>query len=112
MIDGESLRHICQDPEMPSVSQALLWVTKAQDDPIYHYWADRYARARQCQMERLADDMIALADTADGKNAHAIRVMVDTRKWLMSKLMPKTYGDKVDLGITGDVNVTVKDSFK
>ena len=33
------------------------------------------------------------------------RLRVDARKWLMSKLMPKKYGEKLELG--GDLKVTL-----
>ena len=33
------------------------------------------------------------------------RLRVDARKWLMSKLMPKKYGEKLELG--GDLKVSL-----
>jgi hypothetical protein len=29
------------------------------------------------------------------------RLMVDTRKWLLSKMFPKKYGDKIDATLSG-----------
>jgi hypothetical protein len=29
------------------------------------------------------------------------RLKVDTRKWLLSKLQPKKYGDKLDMNVAG-----------
>ena len=40
------------------------------------------------------------------------RVLVDSIKWRAGRMMPKTYGDKIDVGVSGDVNITVKDAFK
>ena len=44
-------------------------------------------------MEQLADELIEIADTADKDTYNAMRLRVDTRKWLLSKLIPKVYGD-------------------
>ena len=68
--------------------------------------AVQYAKARDAMLEKMADDTLDIADqdpamTAEGKLdgvsvAHA-RLRVDTRKWLLSKLAPKKYGDKLEL---------------
>jgi hypothetical protein len=71
--------------------------------------ADRYARAREDLIERIANEVLELSDAdvgeqPDGKKDWAAvqkhRLQVDTRKWLLSKLAPKKYGDKLEL--TGD----------
>ena len=71
--------------------------------------ADRYARAREDLIERIANEVIELSDAdvglqPDGKKDWAAvqkhKLQVDTRKWLLSKLAPKKYGDKLEL--TGD----------
>jgi hypothetical protein len=73
---------------------------------------DRYARARELQSECWADEINEIAD--DGRNdwmtikrggeevevenkevVNRSRLRVDTRKWLMSKLHPKVYADKI-----------------
>lgn len=76
------------------------------DDPEL---ADEYARAREELIERIAQEVLDLSDadvgiTPDGKKDWAAiqkhKLQVDTRKWLLSKLAPKKYGDKLEL--TGD----------
>lgn len=37
------------------------------------------------------------------------RLQVDARKWYLSKVLPKVYGDKLDLNHSGGVTVRVKD---
>jgi hypothetical protein len=39
----------------------------------------------------MADDLI---DIADNDTSEQVRYRVDARKWLMSKVLPKTFGDK------------------
>lgn len=76
------------------------------DDPEL---AKEYARAREELIERIAQEVLDLSDadvgiTPDGKKDWAAiqkhKLQVDTRKWLLSKLAPKKYGDKLEL--TGD----------
>jgi len=76
---------------------------------------NKYARAKQAGMERWADDIVELADeerivtkTVTRKDGSVeviemdivdrARLQVDSRKWLLSKLAPKKYGDKLELG--------------
>lgn len=73
-----------------------------------------YARARKAQAEAWADKLAAIADDATGdfitvedgdgtkvkvnhENINRSRLRADTYKWLMSKLHPSVYGDKLDL---------------
>lgn len=71
--------------------------------------ADRYTRAREELIERMAQEVLELSDSdvglqPDGKRDWAAvqkhKLQVDTRKWLLSKLAPKKFGDKLEL--TGD----------
>ena len=85
---------------------------------------DRYARAKDASLEAMADETLEIADTVAGDTFEGddgivriapdvvarARLRVDTRKWLLSKLAPKKYGDKVDVqhGGTVDLSLTVK----
>ena len=67
--------------------------------------AERYARAREDLIERMASEVIELSDkdvdVIEGKKDWAAvqkhRLQVETRKWLLSKLAPKRYGEKLEL---------------
>jgi hypothetical protein len=82
-------------------------------------FSQKYARAKQAQAEVMADEILDIADdsskdainTEEGKvyqNSEFInrsRLRVDSRKWLMSKMLPKKYGDRIENRITdGDGN--------
>lgn len=88
---GESLRKICASRDMPS--KARLMELLAEDD----IRADQYARARRRGIESHVDEILDLADSATPENAHVARLKIDTLKWLASKLIPKVYGDKIDV---------------
>ena len=88
--DGESLRSICRDPEMPSTSSVCKWLGQ------FDSFAEQYARARELQADALFDDILDIAD----KGAIALeaaedrRLQIDARKWMAGKLRGK-YSDKV-----------------
>ena len=78
------------------------------DDPKL---AEEYARARDDLIEHIASEILDIADqpvgstesgTTDSGAVQKQRLQVDTRKWLLSKLAPKKFGDKLEL--TGDPN--------
>ena len=45
---------------------------------------------------RWADEILSIADD-EKLDPHDRRIRVDSRKWLLSKVLPKIYGDKVDV---------------
>ena len=102
MRDGLSAFKACQAAGVPQ-STFNRWVDA--DAKL----AEDYAHAREDLIERMANEVMELADsevpeTGDGKKDwQAIqkhKLQVDTRKWLLSKLAPKKYGDKLE--VSGD----------
>jgi hypothetical protein len=83
-------------------------------------WLKKYARATELRAERMAEETLTICDatesdtiiTEDGReivNHNVInrdRLRVDTRKWLLSKLHPKKYGEKLDMNV--DQKATVE----
>lgn len=67
---------------------------------------EKYARAKLDGMERMADDALEIADDPE-LEPNDKRVRIDTRKWLLSKLAPKKYGDALALEHSGNVGLTV-----
>ena len=106
--EGKSLRSILDhDDKLPSVRTFLDWMGEA---PAL---ATQYAQARGVGYQLLADEIVAIADenyttTEDGKRERlsneAIarnRLRVDTRKWVLAKMLPKIYGEKLQTEHTG-----------
>lgn len=100
---GESLRSICKPDTMPSHSTVCLWVVDNREG-----FADRYMRARRAQAFLMAEDIFEQADDGhndyvetkfgpqlNAENINRSRLRVDTRKWYLSKVLPKIYGEKV-----------------
>jgi hypothetical protein len=119
---GESLRKICEDDAMPDKSTVLRWIA-AHDE-----FRDQYARAREAQADFWAEQIIDISDdgqndtyTDDDGNERTnqdviarSRLRVDTRKWLMARMAPKKYGDKLDIDqrTTHEVGNSVADLMK
>ena len=53
--------------------------------------ADFYARAREIEADRYAEEIIEIADQAT--DAQIARLQVDARKWVASKKNKRKYGD-------------------
>lgn len=104
LTEGKSLKRLIEDDNiMPHISTIFDWINSNQE------FADKYARARKVQAEFFVDEIIDISDKGgryyDGEgnlkiDATAIqraRLMVDTRKWYASKVLPKMYGDRLQV---------------
>lgn len=63
--------------------------------------ADKYARAREAGLDAEGDR--AIQEALEAKDAALGRLALDARKWYLSKLLPKKYGDKLAVGGAGDL---------
>lgn len=94
LADGESLRSICRDDEMPSTSSVCKWLNDRES------FSEQYARARELQADALFDDCLEIADgkrsllEGSDPDVQRDRLAVDTRKWMAGKLRGK-YSDKI-----------------
>lgn len=96
-----------------------------QETPCYSEWhewmkedaelANRYARACEERADKVFEEILEIADDAsrdDIETENGIianhewisrsRLRVDARKWALSKMNPKKYGDKVDVTSGGE----------
>ena len=110
--DGLTLNQVCKLEGMPREASVREWAANP-DHPI----TSNYARSREIGYQKMADELIEISDDAtndwiertrdDGSTVEVVnhehiqrsRLRVDTRKWLLSKALPKMYGDKV--AVTG-----------
>ena len=92
---------------MPDNSTVLRWVS---DRPEFK---SLYAAAMQIRVDSWCDDLLMIADAegaqqSAGQAAEAVqrdRLKIDTRKWLMARLAPKKYGDRMDMNLAAEVAV-------
>ena len=108
LAEGETLRAVCRDDEMPPESTVRRWALDDVDG-----FSAQYARAREIGYHSMADEILEISDDgtndwmrrngqdqevswqANGEHIQRSRLRVDSRKWLVSKALPKVYGDKV-----------------
>jgi len=113
---GERLEDICREAHLPPASTVRSWAYEREpvkDGAVT--FADRYARAKSLGLERLADEVIAISDApcvglngeADNALVQKQRLQVDSRKWMLSKLLPKQYGDKVTQELVGNPDAPI-----
>jgi hypothetical protein len=103
LADGQTLSQICRDPQMPDRETVKRWTRN--DDGRRR----QYDMARQDGMDALADTIVDISwdtsnDTTTTERGTAVanhewiarsRLKVDTIKFLMSKINPARYGDKL-----------------
>jgi hypothetical protein len=90
--DGDSLLSIINSgQEWPSYSTIF---RRIETDSEFR---ERYDRARAIQAERWADELVTLSDSlpkgASSEHIVGVKLQIDTRKWIISKRLPKVYGD-------------------
>lgn len=95
---GRSLAKICQDEGMPTPKTVYNWMRTREG------FLHNYVRAKEDQADYMADEMLEISDNNDLDPQHK-RIMVDTRKWLASKLKPKSYGEKIQTEHTGSIQI-------
>jgi hypothetical protein len=99
---------------MPSVATVFNWLRTHKE------FLEQYTRAKEESADAMAEDILDIADDAtndymmrtgkDGKESYQLngehiqrsRLRVESRKWLMAKMKPKKYGDKIDVTSDGE----------
>lgn len=118
LAEGKSLRTVCLKNTMPDKSTIFRWLSLSNEEEWAKDFRDQYARAKQEASDAMADELLDIVD--DGSNdwmevhmggytktvvdqeaVQRSKLRAETRKWLMSKMKPKKYGDKLDLTSDG-----------
>lgn len=121
MSEGESLRSICRDPSMPALSTVFLWIGK------FPQFSEQYKLAMAARADAMFEELFDIADDGqndwmeiqdkdgdcvgwklNGEHVQRSRLRIDTRKWALSKMMPKKYGDKTEaVEVNDDNEITI-----
>jgi terminase small subunit-like protein len=110
LMSGRTLTDICRDPDMPHVRSVQSWLAEDRDG-----FAARYKRAREIGCDIVADDIVDIADDRSGdwivrthrdgtteaildsERIRRAQLRIKARHWRLSKMLPRTYGDRLDL---------------
>ena len=119
LLEMKTLRQIGADPRYPSMPTITRWLV----DPRLAAFREMYYQARRVQAELRVDEIFEIADDAsrdyvevehkDGsitvepnlEHIQRSRIRIDTRKWYAARLIPRIYGQnvQVDHEIVGDM---------
>lgn len=102
---GKSLRTVCTPDDMPAIRTVFNWFNTKEG------FVQQYARAKQEAADAMAEEILDISDDSsndkyedakgnirtDWEVVGRSKLRIDTRKWLMSKMKPKRYGDKLDI---------------
>ena len=99
MREGKSLREICRINEWPK-SSVNDWLLREYDG--------QYAQAQDARADFFFDEILEIADNtrADQQEIAAAKLKIDTRKWIMGRMNPKKYSEKVNVDMSGEAKVT------
>ena len=112
------MRSISREESMPCMSTLFLWLRTHTE------FSEQYAKAKLESHSALFEEIFDIADDGSNdwleinhgkddkdcgwkQNGEAIqrsRLRVDTRKWALSKLHPKKYGDRIHTEHSGHIN--------
>jgi hypothetical protein len=109
LAQGKTLLEICaEDSSLPDHSTIRAWAASN-----YQGFYGKYARARDIGLDAMAEQLFAIADdrsndyiervsengkivrVPDHERIARSRIRIDARKWYLSKLAPKRYGDRI-----------------
>jgi hypothetical protein len=108
LASGKTLLQVCEDDRFPAEASIR---KKALEDQEF---GSKYSRAREIGYLRMADELFEIVD--DGRNdwmtvkrgdeevevvnreaVERSKLRFQARQWLLSKALPKIYGDKLDV---------------
>lgn len=111
---GSSIRTVCKPDDMPAVKTIFNWFRTQPE------FLQQYTRAKQESADAMAEDILDIADDGsndwmiahrkdeseawqlNGEHIQRSRLRIDTRKFLMAKMKPKVYGEKLDVTSDGE----------
>ena len=108
--NGASLRSVLRKDNMPDSRTFYKWIDEEKEKFV------QYERSIEQRANVIFDEMFEIADkqgedvTTDKDGNKVInpnivqrnRLQIDVRKWALSKMMPKKFGDKMDHTTGGD----------
>ena len=112
--EGNSLRATLKRDSMPTSTTFYEWIDSDKQKALH------YARACEKRADSIFDEILEIADETSNdtiitergeiQNSEWIarsRLKVDARKWMLGKMNPKKYGDKIQQEHSGEVTTNI-----
>jgi hypothetical protein len=111
IIEGESVRAILRDKNLPNRQTFYNWL----NDKEHPERVGQYARACEVRADNIFDEIFEIADNngddyekvdlgegvviekVNTDHIQRSKLRIDARKWALSKMNPKKYGEKLDI---------------
>ena len=113
-LDNKSVRSVFRNdnPNKPEINQNTFYEWLRDNK----YFGEQYARACEERADFIFDEILEITDETkfDMVAVQQARIQVDARKWILAKMNPKKYGDKieVDSTIKGEITNNIIDYSK
>lgn len=112
--EGASLRSILRRDGMPKQNTFFEWLNNDEEK------AKQYTRATEKRADVIFEEILEIADETskdtiitdkgeipNGEWMARSRLRVDARKWMLGKMNPKKYGEKIQTEHSGEINSTI-----
>ena len=113
--EGASLRSILRRDDMPSQRTFFEWL-KDDEEKV-----KQYARATEIRADSIFEEILEIADDetgvyyydeagnkkVDNGAVQRKRMQTDNRKWMLGKMNPKKYGEKIQQEHSGELTTNV-----
>ena len=97
-VDGKSMKQVA---DALLISRIDFWQYRSS----HPSFSNKYDAARKEGLEDLADGLISIADDLS-MDVHRAKLKSDNIKWILSKRKPETYGDRIDLHVSTNIDIT------
>jgi hypothetical protein len=118
LMQGESLTHICKDPEMPEISTVYRWLNPAFEQYREEFF-NKYTCAREVQADVLVDQMLDIGDDrhndvvpkydaqgnaigyeVDYEHIQRSKLKCENRRWVAERILPRRWGNRQSLEVS------------
>lgn len=112
--EGASLRSVLRREGMPNQNTFFEWLYNDEDK------TKQYARACEMRADAIFEDILLIADETagdkkfteqgeviDSEYVARSRIKIDARKWMLGKMQPKKYGEKIQQEHSGEVTTNI-----
>jgi len=112
---GASLRSILRREDMPNQNTFFEWIDRDEEK------AKQYVRATEKRADSIFEDILSIVDENtndtilldDGREIvnndviQRARLRMDARKWMLGKMNPKKYGEKIQQEHSGEITTNI-----
>lgn len=107
--NGMSLRASLRKQNRPDSTTFYKWIDNDKEKNI------QYARACEIRADKIFEEIIEISDHSEedhtpftgGNVIRRDQLKIDARKWMLGKMNPKKYGDKIQQEHSGGVTQTI-----